>query len=306
MITAARILLIAILMLAPLAFGAVQPWAWGALAGAIVCVLALWAAACVRTGEVALRWSNAYIPALILLAVAVIQLQFRMTLDPIGTREAIVKLLMVTAIFFLVQHLYNGASQRVWQTVAVAVATYAFAVAVFAIIQLFATPGLLYFTIKPRWGVFVFGPYVYHNAYAGLMEMLIPISFGYVIGAASKPEANPSRGRAELGKLATLGFMALTCIVSVFLSASRGGVIVMAVEFILFAAVSFYVAAHSKEVVEGRAGQSDVRKRRWLVMVVSFCVLAAATVSFYWLDNGFVWKGWQLLADRPGLGAGGA
>src|ERR1043165_8265626 len=108
-----------------------------------------------------------------------------------------------------------------------------------------------------------------------------------------------------MGKLATLGFMALTCIVSVFLSASRGGVIVMAVEFMLFAAVSFYVAAHSKEVVEGRAGQSDVRKRRWLVMVVSFCVLAAATVSFYWLDNGFVWKRWQLLADRPELAVGG-
>jgi O-antigen ligase len=305
MLTAARTLLIVTLMLAPLPFGAVQPWAWGALAGAVVCVVMLWAAACVRSGEVTLRWSLAYIPALALLAMAAIQALFHLTLDPVGTREAFLKLVIFATIFFLVQHLYSDASQRVWRMVAAAVAIYAFVVAVFAIIQLFATPGLLYFTIKPRWGGYVFGPYVYHNAYAGLMEILIPISVGYAIGMASPP-APGSRGgsRVEVSKLAMLGFMALTCIVSVFLSASRGGVIVMAVEFALFAAVSFYVVSRSRDDAENGPMISRARKRRSLVLVISFCLLAVVTLSFYWLDTGFIWSRWQLLADKPEMAIG--
>src|SRR5689334_7863876 len=151
MLTAARILVIAILMLAPLPFGAVQPWAWGLLAEATAVAALLWGAACVRQGGVTLRWSAAYVAVLALLAVAAVQFLSRSSVDPIGTREAILKLVTYTLIFFLVQHLFADVSERTWQKIFAAVVVYAFAIAVFAVIQLFATPGLVYFTIKPRW-----------------------------------------------------------------------------------------------------------------------------------------------------------
>jgi O-antigen ligase len=316
MLTAARILVIAILMLAPLPFGAVQPWAWGLLAEATAVAALLWAAACVRQGGVTLHWSAAYVAVLALLAVAAVQFLSQSSVDPIGTREAILKLVTYTLIFFLVQHLFADVSERTWQKIFTAVVVYAFAIAVFAVIQLFATPGLVYFTIKPRWAAYVVGPYVYHNAYAGLMEILIPISAAYIVGSAFRVHANAFRGEAttEYGKLVMFGFMVLTCIVSLFLSASRGGVIALALEFGLFAAVNLYLLSQReddfgvRELRPARAS-SGITARRLpnsasLVLVVSFFVLSVATAAYYWLDTGFVARRFQIMVDNPEVALG--
>jgi ABC-type antimicrobial peptide transport system permease subunit len=160
----ARILIALTLLLAPLAFGAVQPWAWGTIAVAAVCVLLLWMTDCVRFGSVSFIWSWLYVPAAVVLAVCAFQLKFGLTLDRYETREAAIKLISAVIIFFVVQQLFAETSPRAWRLIAATITIYAFAMALFAIIQFFASPGLIYGVIKPRWGGYIFGPYVYHNA----------------------------------------------------------------------------------------------------------------------------------------------
>ena len=302
---AARVLLIALLMAAPLAFGAVQPWAWGAMTVSVACLLVLWAAGCVRAGTVELVWSPLYLPAAALLAWTLAQLHFGFTLDRIGTREAALKLATYIAIFFLTQHLFSGQPQAetagkqvapagAW--LALAVAIYAFAMSVFAIIQFFASPGLLYGVIQPRWGGTVFGPYVYHNAYAGLMEMLIPIAVACVIGLASTRLSDSGwyskKAETRNAKLAVCAFAVLICVVSLLLSGSRGGTVALAVEFAVFVMVLLRQAS-------GSGRRARMENRKYLLAGCGLLLVAAALFS--WLDTGEIWNRWEQAAHTPEL-----
>ena len=120
-----------------------------------------------------------------------------------------------------------------------AVTVYALALAVFAIVQFFSSPGLIYWTVKPRWGGWVFGPYVNHNHYAGLMEMLIPLAAVYVL---SRPPRHPAR--------LLLGFAVCVAVASVLLSGSRGGLIALGAEVLILAAI---LAAPRGGFCRGRA-----------------------------------------------------
>ena len=308
--TVVRTGLLAVLMAGPLAFGAVEAWAWGTMAVTVTCLLMIWAAGCVRAGAVRLIWSPFYVPALAFLALAAIQYWGRFTMDPIGTREAMIKSVMYILIFFLTQHLFvrppelssqeqqvNGNQQQarratgrgkrkagngiLWPWAA---AMYVFAMATFAIIQFFASPGLLYGTIKPRWGGYIFGPYVSHNHYAGLMEMLIPIAAAGVLSLRAKHPARPF-----------VLFAMLIAILSVFLSGSRGGTIALTVEFAIFAAVLLC------------AGQARIQARKHekratgKVLAAASGVLVVAGLAFSWLDPGDTWKRWQQTANAPEL-----
>ena len=297
-------------MAGPLAFGAVEAWAWGAMAVTVTCLLMIWAAGCVRAGAVRLIWSPFYVPALAFLALAAIQYWGRFTMDPIGTREAMIKSVMYILIFFLTQHLFvrppelssqeqqvNGNQQQARQAMGhgkreagngslwpLAAAIYAFAMATFAIIQFFARPGLLYGTIKPRWGGYIFGPYVSHNHYAGLMEMLIPIAAAGVVSLRAKHPTRPF-----------VVFALLIAILSVFLSGSRGGTIALTVEFAIFAAVM--LCAGRAGIQAGEYGKRVTGK----VLAAASAVLVVAGLSFSWLDPGDTWKRWQQTANAPEL-----
>jgi O-antigen ligase len=272
-----RTSLIVLLMAAPLAFGAVLPWGWGAMTVAALCLLLLWAAGCARAGAVKLVWSPLYVPLAAFLILAWAQIQFALTMDRVGTREALIKLTAYTIVFFLGQHMFADASPRVWRRTAGAVALYAFAMAVFAIIQLFASPGLLYGFIKPRWGGIVYGPYVYHNAYAGLMEVLIPVAVVFAVSLRPRHPAKPF-----------LLFAIFVCLVSVFLSGSRGGLIALAVEFALLAAAI-------------TLGEPGARKR---ALIAGLILTAIAGAAFSWLDPGEIWKRWEAVAHTPEIALG--
>jgi O-antigen ligase len=234
----------------------------------------LWAAACARAKAARLVWSPLYVPAAAFLALACVQMRFGWTLDRVGTREALIKFTAYLMIFFLGQQLFADAPSRVWRRSAAAVALYAFAMAVFAIIQLFASPGLIYGVIKPRWGGIVYGPYVYHNAYAGLMEVLIPLAVAFTVSRRPRHPAKPF-----------LFFAILVCLVSVFLSGSRGGLISLAVEFAILACAIFL----------GQPVSQDRRR----ALAAGLVLAAIAGGAFSWLDPGDVWKRWQAAAYTP-------
>ena len=221
---AARLLLVITLMAAPLAFGAVQTWAWASLALIAAVLLMLWAVGCVQRRTVVVHWSAVYLPAALFLLLGIGQFIGHLTLDPFGTREALIELMSDLVFFFLAGQLWTDASEKTRKSFGLAVVVYAISMSLFAIVQFFSSHGLLYWVIHTE--SFVFGPYVNHNDYAGLMEMLIPIALCY---AFSRPLMSLER------MLLLLGVGGL--IVSVLLSGSRGGMISVVVEMAVLGAL---------------------------------------------------------------------
>lgn len=220
--TIARVLLVLTLMAAPLAFGAVQIWAWASLAVIAAVLLILWAVGCVQQSTVNVHWSGLHVPAALFLLLGIGQLIGHRTLDPFGTREALIKLMTDLILFFLAGQLWVEASEKAWKRFGVVVAVYAFSMSLFAIIQFFTSHGLLYWVI--RIPTYVFGPYVNRNHYAGLMEMLIPIALCYALSRLPKSQERTF-----------LLFGVCAAIASVLVSGSRGGSISVVVEIVILA-----------------------------------------------------------------------
>jgi hypothetical protein len=269
------LLLLSVLMLGPLFFGAVEPWAWGAITIAAAFLLLLWGVGCVRAGSVILTLSLLYVPLLGVLVLAGVQLWFGFSMDHAGTREALIKLIGYAIVFFVGQHLYLSASPRTWQHTGTAVTVYMFLMAVFAIVQFFASPGLLYGVI-PAESASTFGPYANRGNYAGLMEMLIPIVVTFACSLRWGHPAKPF-----------LLFVVFTALVSVFLSGSRAGLISLAVEFAILGLVILFAGAEHKHI-----------------LVAGILVAALAVGFFYWLDPGDVWGRWKQMANQPELALG--
>ena len=270
--------LVLTLLAAPLAFGAVQAWAWASLAVVASLLLIAWAIANMRHGSFKIMWSPLYLPAGLFFLLVVIQFACHLTMDSIATRESLVKLATDLIFFFLAGQILRapvsgysagktgtrGDAQRPakadgdftsivalrWILVA-----YTFFLSLFAIFQFFSSQGLIYWTVKTQgW---TFGPYVNHNHYAGLMEMLIPLSVASVL---------PAFGRHPSAAL--LGVAILLPIASVLLSGSRGGVISLSVECLLAALLVLFFGP---------------RRARPATALVAGVAVVAAALLFFWM-----------------------
>ena len=268
----ARGLLLAGLLAAPLAFGAVLAWAWAALAALVVLLLTLWAVAQVKQRQVTILWSPLYVPMLLFFALAASQFFMKLTLDRMATRETLIKLGTDLLLFFFAGQLLATAPKSAWRMFAVTVAIFAFAVSLFAIFQYFSSGGLIYWRVRTTSGC-TFGPYVNHNHYAGLMEMLIPIAVGGLLGR---------RGPSPLGRL--LSFAVLVAVAALLLSGSRGGFISIVAEILILGMVLI------------RCAPSSRRQSRALMLALG---VVAGTILFVWMDPGHISKRLATVADLP-------
>jgi O-antigen ligase len=269
--SAARWGLVATLLAAPLAFGAVEPSAWAALLIASFGLLLLWTIACVQQGAVEIHFSPLYLPAVFFLALPVVQFYGGMTLDAYATRESIFKLVMVLIIFFIAGQIFSAAPKSSWRQLGLAVTLYAFALGLFAILQFFSSHNLIYWSVKSDgW---TFGPYVNHNDYAGLMEMLIPISAAYVL----------SRSRTDPRRL-LLALSLAVPVASLLLSGSRGGFVCLLVEALLLGWVLW------------RRSSND---ERHFGAMPPIGLAAAAALLFFWMAPANVVKRLGGLANLP-------
>jgi hypothetical protein len=275
----ARTSLIASLLAAPLAFGAVQEWAWGAMAVVAFLLLFLWSIAGARQGSLKILWSPLYLPAGLFFLLGMIQIAGRLTMDPIATRESLLKLATDLILFFLAGQLFSAPASvraplsvcgtrgdRIWRvsegsdilpasSLRWTIVVYAFLLALFAIFQFFSSQGLIYWMVQsPGW---TFGPYVNHNHYAGLMEMLIPLSVASALPALRKQSS-----------AAVVGCVILIPVASLLLSGSRGGFISLLVEVLLAAVLVFWCGP---------------RHARRLTALVGGATLVAAALLFFWM-----------------------
>ncbi len=155
---------------------------------------------------------------------------------------------------------------------------YGFLLALFAIVQQFTSNGKIYWVISNRHGGWIYGPYVNHAHYAGLMEMLIP--FPVVLAIA---------GRAGRPARTFFLFAAVVMCSTIFLSQSLGGMIALAVEL----GVLFLILLRNR-----RAAQREI------LLIVALCI--ALIVWLVWLrPPGLVERLARLLNPIADAGATG-
>ncbi len=256
----ARTLLGLMLFLVPLPYGAVYTWAWASISIMTLLILILWLRGSMQEGRLRVGWSPLYLPIGLFFALGLFQLVFHFTLTPIATRESLLKLATYFVLFFVVIQLFVASPVETWRRVGLAVLVFGFAFSFLSILQFLWDPGRIFWVDHNLGGPF--GPYVDRDHYAGLMEMVIPVSASFVL---SRPKRDPLN--------AMFWFGVLVPIVSLLLTGSRGGLVSLLVETAILGGIMFW--------------RDPVRGRRRRVATTGL-VLAAVAVLFFWLVPTYV------------------
>jgi O-antigen ligase len=238
----------ALLAFGPLAFGAVQEWAIFALeSGAAVCV-ALWVARELIRNDPQVRFNPLFIPILLFAAVVGTQLLFGRTAYWYVTWKKALLWGSYGLIFFASTQVLRR-TLRI-RTFALFLTGFGFLVALFAMVQQFTWNGKLYWVVANRNGGWVYGPYVNHAHYAGLMELLVPFPLIFAL-ASFWPK--PLR--------ILFAFAAMLMAGTIFLSQSLGGILAFLMQILVLGAITLF---HGERF-----------RRQFLVLVLLGIVFAA-------------------------------
>jgi len=220
-----------LLLFGPLAFGAVSPFPIFVLEAGAATLFLLWIVRQLNSGESAISWNPLFAPMVAFFAVIALQLATRHTGYRYATySDAMLYIAYGLLAFVIVQTLRRTSHLR---HLAIGVSAFGFALALLALLQSVSSPNKLYWLITPHNGGWVYGPYVNHNHYAGLMEMLIPVPLVIAF-------SHFARGVMKRMAIVAAAIMAAT----LFLSGSRGGMIAFLVELSVLA--FFLVRERSK------------------------------------------------------------
>ena len=219
--------LIALLAFGVLAFGAVDEWSTFAFeAGAAVLFLA-WAGQQFLSGQVKLSNHPLYAPALLFFLLILAQIVFRSSAYAYVTKYEMLQYAAYGVVLLLAAEWVQGenARKKFALTIIVFGALYSF----FALAQEMTSNGKIFWVFAPRFNGAIYGSYVNHNHYAGLMEMLVPMPLVVTMGHLLKG-----------GKRALMAFCTVLMASTIFLSRSRGGMIAFVLQIVLFAALTLY------------------------------------------------------------------
>lgn len=211
-----------LLLFGPLAFGSVEPWSIFVLeAGATLLVL-LWVAKQAIDGELKIQWNPLFLPMGAFALLILVQLGWGRT----AYRHDTVAGALLYCAYGMLCFLSAQALLRILHArhLAIVFSIYGAAVASFALLQGIAPNGKLYWLRTPSMGGWIYGPYVNHNHYAGLMELLVPIPLVLSVSRLAS-------SRERLLAAAAAAVMAAT----IFLSGSRGGMLAVLVELLILA-----------------------------------------------------------------------
>ncbi len=212
-----------VLLFGPLAFGAVEPWSVFVLELSSLILFALWAYRQWINRQLDVFDHPLYRPMAAFFALAALQLVAGTTAYRQVTYSHLLLYAAYGMLVFVATQTLHKASQ--FELMAKLFTAYGAVVASFAVLEGLAPNGKLYWIWKVEHSAAVYGPYVNHNHYAGLMEMLTP--FPLVLAATRFTDGNR--------KIAVAAIAALMA-ASIFLSGSRGGMVAFAVQ-ILFLGV---------------------------------------------------------------------
>jgi len=215
---------VTLLLFGPLAAGAVRPWATFILEIGAALLFALWAARQATSGAIQFTGNPLFAPILVFAALIVLQLVSGASAYRYQTFSGALLYCAYGLFCFLVVQCLR--STRKIKTLAFVFSGYGFVVAMFALVQSMTPNGKLYWVRTPRFGGWIYGPYVNHNHYAGLMEMLLPIPLVFFL-------TQRAQGWQKAMAAVAAGVMAST----IFLSGSRGGMAAFMLQMAVLALV---------------------------------------------------------------------
>lgn len=212
---------VGLVMLGVLAFGAVEIWSTSILEISIALLAGLWAISQIRRGALIATSSQTFLPLSAFIGVIALQLAAGASSYRYATSSGLMLYLAYGCACFLITQTLTRTTEV--RRLATGLTTFGVSLAIFAVLQSLTFNGKIYWVRTPRFGGWVYGPYVNHNHYAGLMEMLAPIP---LVFAFSKY----AHGRTRWVAAAAAAFMGAT----IFLSGSRGGMAAYALQVALF------------------------------------------------------------------------
>jgi O-antigen ligase len=213
-----------LLLFGPLAFGAVEPWSIFVLEAGSGALFVIWSIRQVKTGELRILGNPLFLPMSVFALLVGIQLVTGRTSYRHQTVSSLLLYVAYGLLSFLVVQCLRKTSQI--RILAQVFCSYGYAVATFAMFSGLAPNGKLYWLRMPRHGGWIYGPYVNHNHYAGLMEMFTPIPLVVALSEVVK-------GPRKILAAGTAAFMAST----IFLSGSRGGMLAFVVQIAILSAI---------------------------------------------------------------------
>lgn len=214
-----------LLMFAVLAFGAVDEWSTFAFEAGSAALFLTWAAGQLSSKEIKLSKNPLYVPALLFFALILAQIVLLGSAYGYVTKYEALKY-FAYGIVFMIAAEYIG-TERTRKGFAVSMTVFGTLYAFFALAQELTSNGKIFWFHSPRFHGSIYGSYVNHDHYAGLMEMLVP--FPLVLSMS-----HLLRG----GKRAIVGFCAVLMASTIFLCGSRGGMIAFVLEMVVFSALT--------------------------------------------------------------------
>jgi O-antigen ligase len=249
-----------LLMFGPVAFGAVEPWSIFIVETGAVLLTLLWLAKQWLDNEIDVLWNPIFLPMAAFGALIALQLALNISAYRHDTFAGTMLYCAYGMLCFLVTQTLQRSSQA--RKIAITLAVYGFVLASFALLQGISSNGKLFWLRTPRMGGWIYGSYVNHNHYAGLMELLVPIPLVLSLSHLAHERARLAAGVAAAVMVGTI-----------FLSGSRGGMIAIFVELIVLAVVL-------------------LRQKRSIRIVIGVGAFAVVLVSL------LVWLGGKELSTR--------
>ncbi len=211
--------ILSILLIGPLAFGAVEPWSIFLFEIATALLFAAWTIQHTLSATSHVEWSPLFAPMLGFAFLIALQVVSGKTAYRYATLTEGLLYVAYGILCFLVVQTVRRTSQI--KFMATAFSIFGVVVALFGMLQSLSSNGKLYWLRTPRSGGWIYGPYVNHNHFAGLMEMLLPIPLVFAL-------SRHARGKRRIIAALAAAIMAS----SIFLSGSRGGMIAFIGEMI--------------------------------------------------------------------------
>jgi O-antigen ligase len=231
--------LFVVISFAVLAHGAVEPWARAVLESAAGLLLVCWALTffyAPADREIVLPSLIFPLAALTLLVAG--QWLLHWTASGFSTRSELQLLLSMLVLFFLAAQAFRTLSD--WRGFAWFIMLLAFFVAGLGILQHLTFNGKLYWFREMRYGGLPFGPFVNRNHFAGFAELVLPMSLVPLL-----------LGRVRRERVVIVGILAIIPLSALLLSASRGGIISLAVQLAFLLLVLLLRRSHGRQLYAG-------------------------------------------------------
>jgi O-antigen ligase len=217
--------LCAVLIFAVLAFGAVDEWSTFIFEAGSAALFLMWAAKQMIFQQIQISKNPLYLPALLFLGLILAQIVLRRSAYGYVTKYEALKYVSYGIVLLVAAECVRDENAR--KVFALVMIVFGALYAFFALAQELTPNGKIFWVHSPQFHGSIYGSYVNHDHYAGLLEMLVPIPLVLSMGHLFKG-----------GKRALVGFCAVLMASTIFLSGSRGGMIAFTLEIVLFAALT--------------------------------------------------------------------